>query len=153
MGRDPTLAYVATTVVAAAMVVVGVWLPWVRKRPVGYFEGRPYYTGEWTTGLESGFGGTDVVAVLVVVAVVAITVLSRTSNWRPDVALVVAGGLLAWAAGTVLRDYWTTERYAVEPGLYVLVAGSLLLLVLGVGSVLGRRLPPLGSHDGGRRTG
>ena len=39
MEAKPTPAYITATVVAMVLGTAGVWLPWVRKHPVGYRNG------------------------------------------------------------------------------------------------------------------
>jgi hypothetical protein len=139
MERRPAIAFVTATTVAAGSAMLGVWLPWVRKRPVGHHGGQPYFTAEWVAGLKPGLQGSDPLVVLLVGAVVLLTVGSRYSPWHPDGVLVAAGALLIGVFGNVLHHYWTVDRYAVEPGLYLVIAGGFLLVLLGVGGLLGRR--------------
>lgn len=142
MGR-PTTAYVTATIVAAVIGVVGVWIPWVRKRPAGYRDGRPIYTAEYVSGLETGLRGIDPFVIVLVVAVVGVAVLARYRTWRPDIALISAGCLLLVVSGNTLRNYWSVERYAVEPGLYLLLASGLLFVLIGAGALLKRRVIPV----------
>jgi len=66
----------------------------VQKLPAGYTDGQPYYTMEYVTGLDAGFGGSYPLVILLLLAIVAVVLLARHHNWRPDVALVGAGGLM-----------------------------------------------------------
>lgn len=149
MANKPTTAYVAATICAAVGAAIGVWLPWVRKRPVGYTDGQPFYTSEYVSGLETGLRGIDPFVILLVVAVVGATVLARHRDWRPDLLLMGSGGLLLFVSGSLFRDYWSGERYAVEPGLYLLLASGFLLVLIGVSSILKQRvtLTVDDSHD------
>ena len=153
MSNNLSPASLVATIVAAALAVVGVWLPWVRKRPEGYRDGRAIYTAEYVSGMETGLRGLDLFVGLLVVAAVGVAVLARYRPWRPDLALVGAGGLVLWLSGTTFHDYWSVERYAVEPGLYLLLASGFLFVLVGAGGVLKRRLGP--GPDTGRdpRTG
>ena len=142
MGNRPSLAYITVTIIAAVLGVVGVYLPWVRKRPVGYTDGQPYYTSEYVTGLEAGIRGIDPFVIVPLVAVITVVVLARYRTWRPDTALVGAGGLLLVVFGNIFHNYWSVERYAVEPGLYLLLSSGLILVLVGTGTVLKRRVSP-----------
>jgi len=139
MERTPTIGFVTATTVAAGSAILGVWLPWVRKRPVGHHGDQPIFTAEWVAGLKPGLQGSDPLVVLFVGAVVLLTAGFRYSPWQPDAVLIAAGGLLLWVFGNVLHHYWTVDRYAVEPGLYLVVSSGFLLVLLGVGGLLGRR--------------
>jgi len=139
METRPTLAHITATIVAAVLGVVGLYLPWVRKRPVGYADGQPYYTSEYVSGLEPGFRGIDPFIILLVVAVVGVVVLARHRTWRPDIALIGAGGLILFVFGNIFHNYWSVERYAVEPGLYLLLTSGLILVLVGAGIILKRR--------------
>ena len=140
MADRPTPAYVTARIVAAVLGVAGVWLPWVRKRPVDTVNGQQMYPAEYVPGLETGLRGFDPVVVSLVVAVVVVVTLARYQHWRPDVALVSAGGLLRLGFGNVFHDYWSVERYAVELGLYLLLASGLLFVLVGAGAILERRV-------------
>lgn len=140
MGNGPTLAYITATIVAAVLGVVGVYLPGVRKRPVGYTNGQPYYTSEYVTGLEAGIRGIDPFVIFLVGAVVVVVVLARRRTRSGDIALVGAGGLLLFVFGNVFHDYWSVDRYAVGPGLYLLLASGLIFVLVGAGTVHKRRV-------------
>lgn len=129
------------------------WLPRVRKRPAGYRDGRPIYTAEYVSGMETGLHGIDPFVVLLVVAVVGVAVLARYRPWRPDIALVGAGGPLLLLFGNAFYDYWSVERYAVEPGLYLLLVSGFLFVLIGTGALLKRRLVPGTAHGRDARTG
>ncbi|WP_339103436.1 hypothetical protein [Haloterrigena salinisoli] len=153
MANAPSPAYLVATIVAAVSAVVGVWLPWVRKRPVGYRDGRPIYTTEYVSGMETGLRGIDPFVVLLVVAVVGVAALSRYRAWRPDIALVGAGGVVLWVFGAIFRNYRSVERYDVEIGLYLLLASGFLFVLIGAGAPLKRRLIPSTDHCRDGRTG
>lgn len=153
MANTPSPAYLVATTVAAVLGIVGVWLPWVRKRPVGYRDGRQIYTAEYVSGMETGLRGIDPFVVLLVAAVVGVAVLSRYRAWRPDIALVGAGGVLLWVFGTIFRNYRSVERYAVEIGLYLLLASGFLFVLIGAGALLKRRLAPGTDHRRDARIG
>ena len=72
MEKQPTLAYVTVTVIASVLAVVGVYLPWVQKRPVEYIVGYHEYTAEYVPGLEPGIGiwGIDPFIIILVGVVV-----------------------------------------------------------------------------------
>lgn len=142
MVDEPTPASLIATVVAAVMGAVGVWIPWVRKQPVGYADGQPYYTSEYVPGLETGLRGIDLLVILLVVAVVVVVLLARDRRFRPDSALIGAGGALLVVFGNVCYQYWSVERYAVEPGLYLLLASGLLFVLAGAGTIIKRRMTP-----------
>ncbi|WP_458207011.1 hypothetical protein [Haladaptatus sp. NG-SE-30] len=147
MRNEPSITYIGATIVAAMLAIAGVWLPWVRKRPVGYADGQPYYTSEFVSGLESGLRGIDPVVVLLVLGVVGVVVLARQRDWHPDVVLVAAGGLMVLVFGNIFRDYRTVERYAIEPGLYLLIASGFLLILLGAGAIFKRRFTTFAEGD------
>ncbi len=153
MADRPTPTYVAATVVAAVLGAAGTWLPWVRKRPVGDVNGQQIYTAEYVPGLETGLRGFDPVVVSLLVAVVVVVALARYQHWRPDVALVGAGGLLLLAFGNVFHDYWSVERYAVDPGLYLLLASGLLFVLVGGGAIFERRVRTSKDDSRDARTG
>ncbi len=140
MGRPPSIKYTTATILTAILTIVGVWLPWVQKRPVGYTNGRPYYTSEWVLGLEAGFQGTDPFAVLLAVLVIVAVIAGRKLNRPPDGVLVVVGAVLVWWSGTTLQHYWQVDRYAIEPGLYLCILSGVLLVLLGVGAGFQRYL-------------
>ena len=140
MADKPTPVYITATVVATVLGAAGVWLPWVRKRPVGYRNGQPIYTMEYVSGLEAGLRGIDPFVILLVVAVVVVVALARYRNWRPDIALIGAGGLLLVVFGNIFHSYWSVERYAVESGLYLLLFSGLLYVLVGAGAILKRRV-------------
>ncbi|ELZ17298.1 hypothetical protein C477_13745 [Haloterrigena salina JCM 13891] len=103
--------------------------------------------------METGLRGIDPFIILLVVAVVGVAVLARYRPWRPDIALVGAGGLLLWVFGAVFRNYWTVEQYAVEVGLYLLLASGFLFVLVGAGGVLKRRLVSGTDHGRDPRIG
>ena len=140
MADKPTPVYITATVVATVLGAAGVWLPWVRKRPVGYRNGQSIYTMEYVSGLEAGLRGVDPFVILLVVAVVVVVALARYRNWRPDIVLIGAGGLLLVVFGNIFHSYRSVERYAVESGLYLLLFSGLLYVLVGAGAILKRRV-------------
>lgn len=140
--------FVAATAVAAVAGVVGVYLPWVRKLPAGYTDGTPYYTAEGVPGLTSGIGVLDVPILLLLAAVVVVVVASRGHDWLPKLVLVVGGVLVLLVSGLFLEDYWSGERYAVEPGLLFLSASGVLFVLVGAGGVARRVLSWTDASDG-----
>ncbi|WP_229380138.1 hypothetical protein [Haloterrigena salifodinae] len=153
MANNPSPASLVATIVAAVLGVLGVWLPWVRKRPAGYRDGGAIYTTEYVSGMETGLRGIDPFVILLVVIVVGVAVLARYRTWRPDIALVGVGGLLLWVFGTIFRNYWTVEQYTVEIGLYLLLASGFLFVLVGAGGVLKRRLESGTDHGHDPRIG
>ncbi|WP_210408935.1 hypothetical protein [Halorhabdus rudnickae] len=138
MGKRPTPAYITGTIFAAVLSVVGVYLPWVQKQPVGYTDGQPYYTAEFVAGLEAGFDGGDPFIILLVVAVVVVVILARYRTWSPDIALIGVGAVTFLLFGNTFLDYWSVERYAVQPGLFLLVISGLIFIFVGAGAILKR---------------
>ncbi|SNZ16321.1 hypothetical protein SAMN06269185_2761 [Natronoarchaeum philippinense] len=139
MGRKPSIAYLFASAVGAMLAVVGAWLPWVRKQPVGTTDGQLYYTSEWVSGLETGFQGFDVLGVLLAISIVLAVFVARRKNWRPDGILIGAGGLLFLWGGATFNSYRTVDRYVIETGLYLVLVSGCLFVLLGVGTVLKRR--------------
>ncbi|PSQ18533.1 hypothetical protein BRD02_00585 [Halobacteriales archaeon QS_8_69_73] len=90
--------------------------------------------------MEVGLRGIDPFVILLVVAVVVAVVLARYRNWRPDIALIGAGGLLLVVFGNIFHSYWSVERYAVEFGLYLLLFSGLLYVLVGAGAILKRHM-------------
>lgn len=127
-------------ILTAILAIVGVWLPWVQKRPVGYTDGQPYYTMEWVPGLEAGFQGTDPYAVLLAGIVIVAVVAAHRLNRPPDGVLVIVGAVLVWWSGTTLRYYWRVDHLAIEPGLYLCILSGVLLIHLGIGAGFQRYL-------------
>ena len=140
MEKQPTLAYITVTVIAAVLAVVGAYLPWVQKRPVRYIDGYPYYTAEYVLGLEPGIWGIDPFVIILVGVVVTVVVLARYRTWRPESAVIGAGGLLLIGCGNFFYQYRSGERYVVEPGLYLLVISGLLFVLVGAGTILKRHM-------------
>ena len=142
MEKQPTLAYVTVTVIASVLAVVGVYLPWVQKRPVEYIVGYHEYTAEYVPGLEPGIGiwGIDPFIIILVGVGVTVVVLARYRSWRPESAVIGAGCLLIIEFGNFFDNYRSGERYVVEPGLYLLVISGLLFVLVGAGTVLKRHM-------------
>jgi hypothetical protein len=128
-------AYEIATIVAAVLAVAGVWLPWVRKLPVGYTDGQPYYTSEYVWGSEPGISGLDPALMFLVVAVVTVFMLTPRRTWHLNIILVITGGLLLYVSGTFFYQYWSGEQYAVEPGLYLLLVSGLLFVLVGTRAI------------------
>ena len=146
MSSKQKFAYIAATIVAAVLAVVGAWLPWVRKQPVGI-------TDEYIAGLDAGFSDIDFLVIALVMTVVVAVVLGHYRNWRTDVVLIGAGGLILVVFGSVFQSYLAVERYVVEPGLYLLIASGCLFILIGVGAALNRRLTPIVSNRDNPRIG
>lgn len=147
MADGPSLGYVVATITAAVLGVVGAWLPWVRKRPVGYTQGEPYYTAEYVSGLDAGLAGGDFLLVFVAVAVVGVVLWARHGNRRPDLVLVAAGGLVLVRYWRLFREYRGVDRYALRIGLYLVLVGGLLFLLVGGGSMLARHVTAGGAGN------
>lgn len=114
--------------------IVGAWLPWVRKTPVGTMNGEPYYTSEWVFGLQKGFHQLDVIILLPALAGVGIAVLSLYRDWPQEVLLIAALPILIMAGERYLF-YTSSSRYIVAPGLYLCLGSGVLLLFLGLNSL------------------
>ena len=140
MGRPPSTGYVVAVTLTAILAIVGVWLPWVRKRPVGYIDGQPYYTEGLLPGLHAGFRDVDPFVVLLAVLVIVAVVAARRWDWSPDGVIIVAGTVLMWWSGTMLGHYRADEHLAVEPGLYLSVLSGIVLVLLGAGTGIRRYL-------------
>ncbi|WP_309138855.1 hypothetical protein [Haloterrigena gelatinilytica] len=119
----------------------------------GRLQGRAVYTTEYVSGMETGLRGIDPAVIVLVVAVVGVAVLARFRPWRPDIALVGAGGLLLWVFGDIFHSYWSVERYAVGSGLYLLLASGSLFVLVGAGGVLKCRLGSGTDHGRDARVG
>jgi hypothetical protein len=152
MADEPTRSYVTATILAGALVVLGVYLPWVRKRPIGNSDGEPIYTTEAVLGQTTGFQGLDGLVVLIVVVAVAAVLVARGRRWRPDLPLVAAGVAILVLFGDRGWRYWSVDRYAIDPGLYLLFVGGALFVLVGARGLLGR-VVPLGADDGGDAKG
>ncbi|GGL53152.1 hypothetical protein [Halocalculus aciditolerans] len=124
--------YVRATALLAALATVGLWLPWVTKLPAGYTQGQPYYTMEWVAGLDAGFQAIDVPALIILVLLVVVVAILRSGQWSAALPLLAVGALSTWLTGNQLLGYRGVERYAAQPGLYLLVAASLGLFIVGV---------------------
>lgn len=140
MADQSTPAYLTATFVAAVWGIVGVWLPSVRKLPVGYVDGQPYYTMEYVWGMNTGLAGHDRYVILLAVTVVALVVLGQYRGWRPNLSLIGAGTLLGLFYGIKFNTYWAIDRYAIDLGLYLLLASGVLFALVGAGSIVERRL-------------
>jgi len=132
MPTAPSRAADALVLLAATLTVAGTWLPWVSKRPVRYVDGVPYTTDEYVLGMETGLHGMDFVVVLLAVGALGATALSRNRRVNSHWVALVAGTLLLWSHGRTLLEFRAVERYAVEPGLYLAVAGGLLFVLVGL---------------------
>jgi hypothetical protein len=139
MKQTQSHRYVAATVVAGGLAIIGMWLPWVQKLPVGTIKGGgAAYTMEGVPELEAGFESFDLfvlVPILFMVVVGAVAV-SRGRSWWTDTVLAVMGSALLWVAGNSYIGYYTTERYAAQPGVYLVLAAGLLLILIGAGGFL-----------------
>lgn len=141
MGSSPSNPYLAATTTAGLIAVVGAWLPWVQKHPVGTIDGQAYYTTEWITGLDAGFRGIDWVIIGLVLAAIGLTVLARTRSWRPDIPNIAIGATISITIANIGRTYWIVDRYTAEPGFYLLLGGGLILAGIGVLGLLRHRIP------------
>jgi hypothetical protein len=81
-----------------------------------------------------------VFVIILIVVVVTVVVLARCRTWRPDSALIGAGGLLLIGLGNIFHNYRSAEQYVVEPGLYLLLISGLLFVLVGAGTVLNRHI-------------
>ena len=130
------LMYWTVTGVATLLALVGVSLPWVRKRPVTTIDGQPAYTGEYVPGLETGIQGLDPVLIGLLGLLVGLLILSRHRQLLSGAILLVAGILFLGFFIPRLQAYATVERYAIEPGLPLLLISGGLFSTLGVGTLL-----------------
>ncbi|MCT9096255.1 hypothetical protein [Haloarchaeobius sp. HME9146] len=131
MRRQPSLPYLVATALAGVLAVASAWLPWVRKLPVGYTDGQPYYTSEFVAGMETGFRGTDMVILGPVIVALVVVAISTVRRWRPDVVVVLAGAFVTFAGWTRLQEFTRVDRYAPAPGVYLALAAGLVLLATG----------------------
>ncbi|WP_336327352.1 hypothetical protein [Halovenus sp. HT40] len=153
MNARPGPAYVAATVVAAVLAIVGAYLPWVKKHPDGYRNGQAYYTSEYLPAAEAGFQGLDVVVVALGVAVIGVVAGARYRGWLPDVVLLGSGVVLLLLSGDRLKRFRPVERYTVEPGLYLVLVSGLLLVLVGAGALLRRRIVARIAEDSDQEVG
>lgn len=130
MDRAPSLIHVFGTLVSAVLVTIGSWLPWIRKIPVGYDDGQPYYTSEGVRGLQSGFQALDYILVLLVFAAVAAPVLARYQGLSTSGIVIGSGVLILLIAGGILTNY--LGRYIIEPGLYLVLLSGATLVIIGL---------------------
>lgn len=138
MGRPPSIGYRLAVVVAAVLGMVGLWLPWVRKRPVGYIDGQPYYTSELIPGLNAGFQALEGLIVLFAILAIVAVVTTPMVDWSPRGVIIAAGAAMLWWSGTRLLYYGGSESYAVEPGLYLSVLSGIVLVILSAGTGIRR---------------
>lgn len=124
--------YLAGTLLAALGTVVGLWLPFLHKLPVDFEDGRPLYTDEWTWGLNAGFNGTDLLLVVLALVAVASVLAARRWRWPANGVLVAVGGFTLFVAGQQLAEIYRIERYVAVPGIYLVIVGGLLFVVLGL---------------------
>lgn len=124
--------YLAGTLLAASGTVVGPWLPFFHKLPVDYVDGQPLYTDESTWGLDAWFRGIDLLLVALALVAVASVLAARRWRWPANAVLVAVGGFILFATGQKFADIYRTDRYAAEPGIYLVIVGSLLFVVLGL---------------------
>jgi cation transport ATPase len=139
MKKTPPRRYVAAAVVAVGFAIVGMWLPWVQKLPVGTIEGGGVaYTMEGIPELEAGFESFDLFVLVPVLftVVVGAVAASRGRSWWTDAVLAAMGSALLWVAGNSYIGYYTTERYAAQPGVYLVLVAGLLLFLIGAGGFL-----------------
>ncbi|WP_267643073.1 hypothetical protein [Haloarchaeobius amylolyticus] len=136
MRKSPSTSYLAATALAGVLAVASAWLPWVRKLPVGYTDGQPYYTSEFVAGMETGFRGTDMAILGPVAVALVVVVISRVRRWRPDVVVALAGAFVTLVGWTRFQTFAGVDRYAPEPGVYLALATGLLLLLTGGGAYL-----------------
>jgi len=132
MPDPPSRRYVAATVGAAVAAVVGAWLPWIHKRG-RMMDGELVVTGEGVYGEAAGIGVLDWVVVLAAVVVVGAVLVGRIRDWRPDPVLIVAPLPILALAGLYLWYYSRVDRYIADPGIYLTLAGGILLVVIGIG--------------------
>ena len=126
-------------VVGGLVALGGLWYPLGRKRPVQVVDGTAVYTDEIVTGMLKGFHGDEPLLATGVVAAVVVALVRprwRGSEW----ALAAVGGVLSLVAWTTATSYWAVDRYALDVGLPLLVAGALTLFALGVGGTVQRWL-------------
>lgn len=128
-GPPPPLV---ATLVAATTGVVGAWLPWSRKLPAGYTDGKPYYTMEYTPGSITGFDPLSAAAVIVTLLVAGLTAVALRRGRSPAPVSLCGGGVLIVASLLLGREYCSGDRIAVDWGLPVVGVAGLLFVAVGV---------------------
>lgn len=126
----------AGVVVAVLMILIGTAFPWVRKLPAGYTEGEPYYTDELVWGLNPGFEVADFLIVVPALSAIVVLITVRNRDWVVDVWLLATAIPVLWLVGQVYNNYQTGAKYAVEPGLYLVIAGGVLFVLLGASDLI-----------------
>jgi thiosulfate reductase cytochrome b subunit len=125
-----------SVVVAVLVTLIGTASSWVRKLPSGYTEGEPYYTAESVWGLNYGFELLDVLIIVPILTVIVVLMLAQSRDWIVDVWLLVTSIPILWFAGRAYIKYQTGTTYAVEPGLYLVLVGGILFILLGAGDLI-----------------
>ncbi|KAA9396677.1 hypothetical protein Har1130_18815 [Haloarcula sp. CBA1130] len=123
-------------VVAVFVIFVGTLLPWVRKLPAGYTDGEPYYTDELVWGLNPGFELLDALILAPALTAILALILVEKREWITDLWLLTAATPTLWLGGQRYLRYQVGATYAIEPGLYLVLVGGLLLITLGVGDLV-----------------
>lgn len=139
MDRVPSPVYIFGPLLSAVLVTIGSWLPWIRKIPVGFDEGQPYYTDEWIWGLEPGFQTLDYILILLGLIAVAAPLIARYRGWSASGIVIGSGLLILTIAGGQLTSY--LGQYIIEPGFYLVVVSGVLLVLIGL--AMPRNLHPL----------
>lgn len=134
----PSAVHLVGTLSATVTLVIGTWLPWIQKGPIGYEDGPPYYTAEGVLGLSHGVQVLDVVLILLSRTAIAALLLARYREWSARGVVIGAGTLILLTAGGRLT--LDRGRYVVEPGLYLVVSSGLRNGIIGV-RMPGRRIP------------
>ena len=122
--------------VAVLVTLGGIVLPWVRKRPAGYTDGEPFYTDEWVWGLSPGVETLDLLLIAPAVSIVLVLVLLQNRALVRDAWVLVASVPILWYVGRAYSKYQRGSTYAVEPGLYLLLLGGGLLVLLGASGLV-----------------
>jgi hypothetical protein len=100
-------------------------------------DGDLVVTGEGVYGDTAGIGVLDWVVVLAAVVVVGAVLVGRVRDWRPDPVLIVVPLPIVALAGLYLWHYSRVDRYVADPGIYLTLAGGILLVVIGIGPHFG----------------
>lgn len=110
--------------VATAMILVGVWLPWMRN------TGDKYILIDTES---PGIQELDILIILLCASAVLAVIIGRLYlDWQPKLLLAVLSTPIWYSAGTRFEDFWRIDAYRVEPGIYLVLGGGLLITMIGL---------------------